>query len=270
MGKRRRILLAFLLVALIGGLGWLVLRPREPAYQGKRLSVWLEQYWGSYSTLFADPNSPALLDAKNAIRQIGTNGLPSLLRLTSARDSPLKKQLLAQVPSPWQRRLRLPLPALHDHWLGLNGFEILGPTATAAVPSLARLASDRDPDVREAAVSALLNFGPEAQAAVPVLLKCLNDPRDAVSVNAMTCLGNIHAQPELVIPVMMDYLTGRAPATLIRIGAVRGIGNFGAQAKPAVPTLLRLLNDEDADIRLLVTNCLPIIDPAAAAKAGVK
>ena len=71
MGKRRRILLAFLLVALIGGLGWLVLRPREPAYQGKRLSVWLEQYWGSYSTLFADPNSPALLDAKNAIRQIG-------------------------------------------------------------------------------------------------------------------------------------------------------------------------------------------------------
>ncbi len=82
MGKKRGIQLAVLVVALLGGLVWLVLRPREPVYQGQPLSAWLEQYseryvewppgsgslyvlsaWqkqysGSYPTV-PDPNSPA-------------------------------------------------------------------------------------------------------------------------------------------------------------------------------------------------------------------
>jgi len=270
MGKKRGILLAVLFVALIGGLGWLVLRPREPIYQGKPLSAWLEQYRLSFSTLFASPNSQARLEAENAIRQIGTNGLPLLLRLISARDPPLTKQLLAHLPKPWLTRLQLQRRAWQDHQRGLAGFFILGPLATPAVPALVTLVNDPDPDARATAVSALVQFGPEAHAAVPGLLKCLNDPRRAVRIEAMICLGNIQSQPELVVPVLMDYLEGQAPATPIRISAVRTIGNFGAQAKPAVPTLLRLLNDEDPLIRSLVTNCLPNIDPAAAAKAGVK
>src|SRR6266478_2350723 len=87
MGKKRGILLAILLVALAGGVGWLLLRPREPVYQAKPLSAWLEQYYGSNLTLITDTNSPARLEAENAIRQIGTGGLPLLLRLISTRDS---------------------------------------------------------------------------------------------------------------------------------------------------------------------------------------
>jgi HEAT repeat protein len=295
MGKKRGILLAVLVVALLGGLAWLVLRPHEPVYQGKSLSAWLEQYseryvewppgsgslhalsaWqnqhrGSSPALVPDPNSPARLEAANAIRQIGTNGLPLLWRLISARDSPLTKQLLAHRTNPWLMRL---LPHLrlasHDHQRGLAGFFILGTMATPAVPALVALVNDPDPGVRATAVSVLVQFGPEAQAAVPALLKCLNDPRSWVRTEAMLCLGNIHAQPELVVPVMIDYLQGPAPATPIRYYSVVGIGNFGAQAKPAVPTLLRLLDDEDARIRSLVTNSLLGIDPAAAARAGVK
>src|SRR6266849_1668863 len=115
MGKKRGILLAVLVVALIGGLGWLVLRPREPAYQDKPLSAWLEQYYGSNLTLITDTNSPARLEAENAIRQIGTNGLPLLLRLISTRDSPLTKQLQAHLPKPWLTRLQLQRRAWHAH-----------------------------------------------------------------------------------------------------------------------------------------------------------
>src|SRR5438445_7206575 len=267
MGKKRGLLLAILFVALAGGLAWLVLRPREPLYQGKPLSACLDQCVASG---LVNSLSPSCLEAKDAIRQIGTNGLPLLLRLISTRDSPLTKQLMAHLPKPWLMRLQLQRRAWHAHLLGGAGFFILGPVAKPAVPALVELVIDPDPDVRATAVSALVPFGPEAHAAVPALLKCLNDPRRAVRIEAMICLGNIHAQPELVVPVLMDYLEGQAPATPIRISAVRTIGNFGAQAKPAVPTLLRLLNDEDPLIRSLVTNCLPNIDPAAAAKAGVK
>src|SRR5260370_42102477 len=129
MGTKRGFLIALLAVALAGGLVWMLSRLAEPAYQGKPLSAWLEQYsewyvewppgsgslhalsaWqkqhrGSYPTLVTDPNSPARLEAENAIRHIGTNGLPLLLRLISARDSPLKKQLLAHRTHPWLMRL---------------------------------------------------------------------------------------------------------------------------------------------------------------------
>jgi hypothetical protein len=44
MRKRVHIVLAVLLVALAGVIAWLGLRQREPVYQGKRLSVWLQGY----------------------------------------------------------------------------------------------------------------------------------------------------------------------------------------------------------------------------------
>ena len=57
---------------------------------------------------------------------------------------------------------------------------------------------------------------------------------------------------------------------IIRLQPLRALREFGAQAKPAVPNLLRLLNDRDELIRSFVTNALSTIDPEATAKAGVK
>ena len=44
MQKRVYIALAVLLVMLAGVIAWQVLHLREPIYQGKRLSSWLEAY----------------------------------------------------------------------------------------------------------------------------------------------------------------------------------------------------------------------------------
>jgi hypothetical protein len=44
MGNKRCILVAVLLVVVFGVLAWEVLRPHEPVYQGKSLSIWLAEY----------------------------------------------------------------------------------------------------------------------------------------------------------------------------------------------------------------------------------
>jgi hypothetical protein len=50
MVNRRRILLAGLLVAVFAGVACLLLPSREPIYQGKPLSYWLEGYnLGNYN-----------------------------------------------------------------------------------------------------------------------------------------------------------------------------------------------------------------------------
>jgi hypothetical protein len=86
MGKRSRIVLVFLLVAVLGGSAWVVLQPREkgPAWQGEPLGKWLDEL---------DPKTGRLAaPAAEAVRQIGTNGLPWLLQ-EAATETPFFKQL---------------------------------------------------------------------------------------------------------------------------------------------------------------------------------
>jgi hypothetical protein len=73
--KRWRIVLAILIVAMVGGVVWQVLRQREPVYQGKPLSVWLEGYTSRSARL------RGVQKAKEAVRHAGTNALPMLLAM---------------------------------------------------------------------------------------------------------------------------------------------------------------------------------------------
>jgi len=81
MRKRVHIALAVLLAALLAVVGWQVMRRQEPVYQGKPLSSWL--------IASATTGSPEAQEQANAaVRQVGTNALPTLLRMLRAKDSP--------------------------------------------------------------------------------------------------------------------------------------------------------------------------------------
>src|SRR5260370_659252 len=58
------------------------------------------------------------------------------------------------------------------------------------------------------------------------------------------------------------------PDEAVRFLAARQLGRVGPQAAPAVPSLIRLLNDEG--VREIAAEALRQIDPAAAKRAGVK
>jgi HEAT repeat protein len=82
-------------------------------------------------------------------------------------------------------------------------------------------------------------------------------------------LGGIHQESEQVIPILIGYLIdGKEQA--LRYGALWSLRQFGPAAKPAVPNLLKLINDVNASVRSEATNALIAIDPEAAAKAGVQ
>src|SRR5579863_6231082 len=85
MGKRQRIVLTGLLVVVLGGFSWLVLRQREPVYQGKSLSVWLAQY--------STNRWPLDKQAGAAIRHMGTNATPILLKRLGTRENPVTLKL---------------------------------------------------------------------------------------------------------------------------------------------------------------------------------
>lgn len=98
---KRRIFYLTLLVAVLGALACYLLvfhEPPEPGYQGKSFSAWAEIYYqGTSNDVFQEDtwHPQPVRDAEAALRQIGTNAIPSLLRMLRAHDAEWKLKVLA-------------------------------------------------------------------------------------------------------------------------------------------------------------------------------
>jgi len=270
MRKRVQIALAVLLGAILGVLVWQIFRFREPVYQGKRLSVWLEQYGTNHWS--AGQSGDLDKQAEIAIRQIGTNAIPLYLGMMTTTEWPLKIKLMAHIPR--QLLAGFYTRSVYEYRiLCADGLIALGEEAKSAVPALINLLNHRDPDLRYPAVFALRSLGPVASDALPSVIAHLKDADFSVQSDAILGLGEIHQDPQRVIPILVEFLSkpqNPQHSAVIRDSAIWSLRQFGAQAKPALPTLLRLLNDADTHFRSEVTNTLLVIDREAAARAGVR
>src|SRR6185437_14630951 len=88
MKKRKRILLIAVVSLIICASGLLLYishEPLEPSYEGKPLGYWLN---ANISGQREPGFSPTVWEAKLAIRQMGTNCLPQLLRMLRRHESP--------------------------------------------------------------------------------------------------------------------------------------------------------------------------------------
>ena len=299
MKRGRRILLILMgcgVVAFTGALMWP--REREPVYQGKRLSEWLGAYELGYVSVteqrFADNEKEA---ASNAIRNLGTNCLPWLVRWIGYEPPALRDRfrgILWKLPMSIRLRLwegdRLSMDAV-------EGFRILGRAAGPAVPELARLMNDGNRKAsRLRAMHALKRVGEEG---FPPLLAVLNkgvatNPlddftvtldildlfRDGVDISpavpAMLLIdresrkyvSNLvdfayrHAlaeKPSFLIPALTNCLSD--PRSGVRSEAVRWIGLMGDRAVGAVPTLKGMLTDPERSVREEATNAVQRIAP---------
>jgi hypothetical protein len=132
MPKRRFLLVTCVcltLISLVSGI-W-VFQSREPQYQGTSLTALLED--------LRNPDLEIEKNAETGIRTLGTNAIPTLLKLMSAEDSSFKLKLIKWTGRQSWVRVDFPLAA-SQHSLAADGFEVLGPGAKSAIPALAEIA----------------------------------------------------------------------------------------------------------------------------------
>ena len=296
MKKRNRIVLIVALMFLSGGLATWILRSRErrePVYQGKTLSVWLNDLNRSFRyPVLSDP-------AAEAVRQIGTNALPFLLERARSKDSRFRGKL-----QEWfTNQSVIPVNRFHfavapyRHAEARWGFQALGPGAKTAIPELVELIKDEEtadasadyalgcigseavlpltnaltndnPAVRYGASKALGMIGSEAKAAVPNLIKCLRDRDHRMRFLAALALGNIAKEPAVSVPALIARLEDTDVG--VRERSAIALGKFGDQANSAIPALLKAHQTQHQNLRRLAAEALKKIDPEAAEKVDLK
>src|SRR5262245_53725289 len=134
MQKRRLCFVVFVLV-LIGVLVALVTSNREPEYEGRKLSEWVVRVWAP---------EPEVNGAENAIRHIGTNAIPFLLKWIQYEPSLRRIKWLEEADEFVSRYTGL-WTAVKKRIIAvraIDAFRALGPAARAAIPELIRLLND--------------------------------------------------------------------------------------------------------------------------------
>ena len=264
--KRLKFTFAGLLVVLIGAGILAFLHDNEPRYEGKRLSTWMKGFWPRAGLGFVMPLSeePEYVKAVEALRSVGTNATPTLLKMLRASDPPWKVKLMGLA----NRQKFIPIrfeSAAEQNVLASMAFrEFEG--ASNAVPDLIQIYHENHSEFSQhSVVSVLGSIGPAAELAVPSLIPAAVHGNGSIRGNAIAALGGIHARPDLVIPVLTNALLD--PDLMIRSAAASGLGQFGGQARSAIPALVELLKYNDENGSRAAAGALEQIDPEAAAEA---
>ena len=302
----------------------------QPKYQGAGLTVWMMH--------LQEESQEERSVAQAALRAMGKSAVPPLTGLLEKQDSAFKHKIIAYAPRfPFLYWFIRQDDSALDRGYAASALGAIGPAASNAIPALLRVCALTNspvnrtficPKAKAALIKirgeplaplvgeldqedagstewgctarALMEFGTNAEPAVPVFCRALKFPNFRVRNFAAYALGHIHGNAELAVPALTES---------IRRGVSQNnawaLGEFGPEAKPAipileshlrdsepavcveilralrrivpvneaktlVPTLVETLKDQSDGVRAEAGNILKEIDPEAAAKAGVK
>jgi HEAT repeat protein len=289
--KRWAFVLALLGVAIAVRVFW-SLGPKEPSYDGRSLSAWLDEWGQAYN----DRTNHATI----AIRAIGSNALPILLSRLS-KEEPREERNLWRVVDQVLPNLDPMNREINRAVTAAEAINLLGVEAKPAFPTLTNLFSSRSHCLtaaiglagighegvavllealtnqdwvhRHSAATALGEARSDFDKVIPVLLevvKIQGHKKEGYLVRgaAGSALVQLHQEPHLVVPVFSEFLTN--PDANMRCFGASLLAGFGADAKAAVPLLLKERTDADLDVRESAERALKEIDPEAAGKIGLK
>jgi HEAT repeat protein len=122
--------------------------------------------------------------------------------------------------------------------------------ASRAVAGLATALEDPDLEVRELAADSMGRIGSEAKSGLPALEKALHDPQSSVRLTSALAIQEIDPHSRSHESVLIASLRSGNGALFVEIG------QMGADAKWAVPTLVTLLSHPQPKIRALAAQAL--------------
>ena len=275
------LVLAILFAAGVG-------RAREPSYAGRSLDSWLRVLHNPKST----PAQQQL--AQDAIQAMGTNIVPSLVRAMDASgsgflvpvvglgqrlgvryqlpmhlawskagllrlsiahlDEPIRREAVRVLFQSYveERLLGNPNDQRRQHNLGNAMFSC----GVCFLEFLGGALTNAQPDTRIQAAS-LVGFQNTPTNFIGVLGERLSDPVPGVRWHALWSLSRFRKQHTMIVPLLSRGLDDADVA--VRRTAVQCLQRYGPQARPALPKLIPLA-EQDRENRQFILDCVSAID----------
>ena len=274
MKKFRRVFLlvfALALAGIVSSVKW-----SEPRYHLRSISSWLAKYGNGPGNYHPSP------EADFALRQMGSNAVPKLLKLLHSTNSysyhtfvwkpdvtfsPGGSGGWNRLSAWWMntryRFQRVTVPASWDHWKAYLAFQAMGPEGKSAIPDLVNLTNDPSTNSSPSGTGEArpISFWKD-QKRIPIFAAqsstYLPHGSPVIPVKIFFGSGWI-TQPFLSdgeiaawslaaigadsVPPLMEMLTNSNPQ--IRCRAATALGMMGKPAEPAVAALLKVLDDRD-------------------------
>ena len=278
--RRIRFPLPFFLAALaIGGaaMGGVSV-PADPEFDGKRLSVWLEQaHFGMEWAHVIPPSvSQQAFEARSAIKKMGTNLVPVLLDWMRARQTAdprteIQRGLAASALCFLGSEAKQAIPELIEMLDDPEGGQLVaagvlskfGQDAKQALPKLIDLLKEPTAN-RTHFVAAVSAFGPEAKEAIPAFIELFKESRGLCSAAA-------HALPQIgvaAVEPLARALTNKDER--LHLGAamsLEAMASGGLIPSNAAPALIAALKERHREVRWLAAMTLARIRSPDAERA---
>lgn len=248
----RRLLLWVALPGLLVVLAVWSWTPREPSWEGRSLSEWLE-YSEEPKTEGLVVTTPAInIDASNrAIRSMGTNCLPFLLqRLRNLTPTPSERIVIMLEEQLEKHSVHIPWDLIgvrmsRRYGRVLSAFEALGHQAAPAVPELQRWLCSTNAGIADTAAHVLGYIHPEGTSA---LITASTNPAVPDKVSVLLRLRSLASQHPEVVEAFL--IKAGDPDPKVR-ALVRGILFPISPEESAIllPVVIRLLADPVSSVR---------------------
>ncbi len=272
---KRRVLVVAVLVAVVGAGFWLFgpREPREPTYQGRPISSWLDQRREMSRSPIGPAELTAFLESDKAVRSLGPAAVPLFVKWLGKSD-----YRLVEVAERVQRGFGLPTIVQsneRNRKHAVEGFHSLGAAAKSAYPEIVKIALGSpdfgqrldagaalrmtDPDAIKLVVEALKSPDPQIrlraidllgrpgiapdEIGLPALEAAVNDPDPRVRTEAATKLATIKKNMEH----FATWLSSPEPS--IRLGAMYQLPQYGSRARMYLPILETAARDENSQVR---------------------
>jgi len=263
--KFHRILVAAFVLAGSFAAWWLLNRTAdEPSHDGHPLSYWVQQYepatdGGGYLPFRLSGQSAA------AVREIGTNALPTLLHWMIRPERGLKGKIVTwandgRIPFLARRALAPVHPKSYRPDLAILAFRVLGREAEGAVPSLVQML--QAPANGRWAVMALCAVGPGGSAALEEAFPTIGDGVQRANLIIQLEHGITPELERHYAPFLAQRLAQDSHAA-VRMSAARVLGTLTNSGAVAVPALAQALQDRDGGVRRTASTSLGQFGPAA-------
>jgi len=230
---------------------------KEPVYQGKPLSFWVDKI-GQIERYNGAPK-----DAIEAIRAIGPKAVPFLLEWMPHPGAERPVEGFPDCEFAWwalgtQGKSAIPTLAhilnepqhTMDDYSGwtesAKAISYLGPDAIAPMLTVATNMQGRH-ELWEL-LHNFENFGTNGAPAVPALIHWANDSDDWVRDGVVSALGGIGKRPDLAVPVLLNALEHDSN-WMVRRDAAAALGSFANDSEAVLPELTKTLKDPDWEAR---------------------